>query len=54
VDVENRGEFTSGMTVADDRPTRLFKNKARQTTGVCYKVDAPRFEQLFQRRVLGG
>lgn len=54
VEVENHGVFTSGMSVADDRPTRLFKNQALQATGVCYKVDAERFERLFQQRVLGG
>jgi len=53
VEVEDRGEFTSGMTVADYRPTRLYKDKIKEVTWVCYKVDADRFERLFRERVLG-
>ena len=53
VEVEDRGEFTSGMSVADYRPTRLFKDKMKEITWVCYKVDAERFEALFHKRVLG-
>ncbi len=52
VEVEDSGEFTSGMTVADYRPTRLYKDKMKEVTWVCYKVDAERFERLFSRRVL--
>ena len=53
VEVEDRGEFTSGNTVADYRPTRLFKDKMKEVTWVCYKVDAERFERMFRERVLG-
>lgn len=53
VEVEDRGEFTSGMSVADYRPTRLFKDKMKEITWVCYKVDSERFEALFHKRVLG-
>lgn len=53
VEVEDKGEFTSGMAVADYRPTRLFKDKMKEVTWVCYKVDAERFEHFFRKRVLG-
>ncbi len=53
LEVEDRGEFTSGTTVADYRPTRLFKDKMKEVTWVCYKVDAGRFERMFRERVLG-
>jgi len=52
VEVETRGEFTTGMTIADNRPTRLFKDKMKEVTWVCYKVDAERFEEMFYKRVL--
>ena len=52
VEVETRGEFTTGMTVADNRPTRLFKDKMKEVTWVCYKVDAERFEEMFYKRAL--
>lgn len=52
VEVEDKGEFTSGMTVADYRPTRIFKDKMKVATWVCYKVDAGRFEDFFSKRVL--
>lgn len=52
VEVEDKGEFTPGMTVADYRPTRLFKDKMKEVTWVCYKVDTARFEDLFLQRVL--
>lgn len=53
VEVEDRGEYTSGTTVADYRPTRLFKDKMKEVTWVCYKVDGGRFEGMFEERVLG-
>lgn len=53
VEVEDRGEFTSGMTVADYRPTRIFKNRMKEVTRICYKVDARRFEEFFMERVFG-
>jgi len=53
VEVETEGGSTSGMTVADYRPTQIFREKEKETTGVCIKVDASRFEQLFMRRVFG-
>ena len=52
VEVEDKGEFTSGMTIADYRPTRLFKDKMKEVTWVCYKVDSARFEKLFLDRIL--
>ena len=52
VEIEDSGVFTSGMTVADYRPTRLFKDKMKEVTWVCYKVDAHRFEKFFLKRVL--
>ncbi|MBT6338746.1 MAG: CYTH domain-containing protein [Desulfobacula sp.] len=52
VEVEDKGEFTSGMTIADYRPTRLFKDKMKEVTWVCYKVDSARFEELFLDRIL--
>jgi len=48
VEVEDQGEFTSGTTVADYRSTRLFKDKMKEVTWVCYKVDAERFERMFR------
>ncbi len=42
-----------GMTVVDNRPTRLFKQKERETTLVCTNVDSERFEKFFLDRVLG-
>ncbi|OEU56316.1 MAG: hypothetical protein BA862_05480 [Desulfobulbaceae bacterium S3730MH12] len=53
VEVEDKGEFTSGMTVADYRPTRIFKDKIKEVTWICYKVDAGRFEEMFCERVFG-
>jgi len=52
VEVEDKGVYTSGMTVADYRPTRIFKDKMKEVTWVCYKVDAERFERLFLKKVL--
>ncbi|MBF0528727.1 MAG: nucleoside hydrolase, partial [Deltaproteobacteria bacterium] len=52
VEVEDRGDFTKGMTVADYRPTRLFKDKMKEVTWVCYKVQSRRFEEMFVDRVL--
>ena len=54
VEVEDTGRFTSGMTVADHRPTRLYKDKMKEVTWVCYKVDCERFEKFFTDRVLKG
>ena len=53
VEVETQGEFTKGATVADYRPTRIFKNRAFEITRVCEQVDVTRFERFFQQRVLG-
>lgn len=53
VEIEYQGRFTSGMSVADYRPTRLFKDKMKEVTWICYKVDTARFENLFHERVLG-
>ncbi|MBC8460034.1 MAG: nucleoside hydrolase [Deltaproteobacteria bacterium] len=53
VEIETEGEFTSGMTVADYRPTQIFREEEKEITGVCIKVDASRFEQLFMRQVFG-
>lgn len=53
MEVENKGKFTSGMTVADYRPTRLFKDKSKEVTWVCYKVQSERFEETFLKRLLG-
>lgn len=52
VEVEDKGDFTAGMTVADNRPTRLFKDKMKEVTWVCEKVQADRFEKIFLERVL--
>ncbi len=52
VEVEDSGEFTSGTTVAGYRPTRLIKDKMKEVTWVCYKVDAERFERVFLEKVL--
>jgi len=49
----DQGYFTSGITVADYRPTRLFKDKMKEVTWIGYKVDSERFEKLFFARVLG-
>uniref|UniRef100_A0A832A1F4 CYTH domain-containing protein n=1 Tax=Desulfacinum infernum TaxID=35837 RepID=A0A832A1F4_9BACT len=51
VDVEDHGAFTSGMTVADHRPTRIFKDLSKAVTRVCYKVDALRFQDFFLARM---
>ena len=51
VEIEGKGEFTAGMTVADNRPTRLFKDKMKEVTWVCYKVKVEKFEKLFFKRV---
>lgn len=53
IEVEHKGQYTSGMTVADYRPTRIFKDKMKEVTWVCYKVDAEKFLKLFHERVLG-
>ena len=53
VEVEDKGEFTAGMTVADYRPTRIFKDKMKEVSWIGYKVDSERFEKLFFARVLG-
>jgi len=51
LDVEDRGAFTSGMTVADRRPTRIFKDLTKAVTRLCYKVDAFRFQDFFLERM---
>jgi inosine-uridine nucleoside N-ribohydrolase len=48
IDVERRGELTAGMLVADLRRRRRGQPTTRVGTG----VDAPRFLELFTRRVL--
>ena len=53
VEVETKGEVTCGMTVADYRPTQIDRAKEKETTGVCVKVDAERFERMFMERVFG-
>jgi purine nucleosidase/pyrimidine-specific ribonucleoside hydrolase len=50
VEVETSGQATLGMTVADLRPWSTGTPNAR----VCVGVDAPRFLDLFARRVLRG
>lgn len=44
VEIETRGTFTRGMTVADRRPSIT----ARPNVDVCVEVDAPRFLQRFE------
>ena len=51
VEIETEGKFTSGMTVADYRPTQIFREEKKEITGVCIKVDASQFERLFMKRV---
>jgi purine nucleosidase len=53
VEIESEGEITNGMTIADYRPTQIFREKEKEVTGVCVKVDSKRFESLFMRRVFG-
>ena len=53
VEIETEGEITKGMTIADYRPTQIFRKKEKEVTGVCVKVDSKRFESLFMRRVFG-
>ncbi|QCQ21107.1 nucleoside hydrolase [Desulfoglaeba alkanexedens] len=53
VEVEDRGRVARGMTIADVRSTRIFKERSKEVTWVCVKVDASRFENFFTERVLG-
>jgi purine nucleosidase len=46
--VEQRGELTAGMTVADLRR----RSRAPQTAAVCTEVESARFLHLFAQRVL--
>jgi purine nucleosidase len=50
VAVERRGELTAGMAVADLRR----RNRACPTATVCVEIAAPRFLDVFRRRVLTG
>jgi inosine-uridine nucleoside N-ribohydrolase len=50
VQVETKGEFTTGMLVADRRPL-LADLKAPANVRVALEVDAPRFLKLFLRRL---
>ncbi len=52
LEVESKGEFTVGMIVADDRPTRIFKQKDKEFTGVCAHIEAEPFLEFFLRRLL--
>ena len=49
VEIEDKGEFTSGASVADYRPTRIFKDRGKEVTWVCYQVRASDFEAYFHR-----
>lgn len=50
VEIETRGQFTTGMTIADRRLGRLGKEIAR-TVSVCEDVD-PRFKERFLKRLM--
>jgi purine nucleosidase/pyrimidine-specific ribonucleoside hydrolase len=51
VQIETKGEFTQGMTVADRRPYKFeWKDKANANVGM--QVDSQRFLSLFKERVL--
>ncbi|MCD6318485.1 nucleoside hydrolase [Candidatus Aerophobetes bacterium] len=47
IDVETGGEIARGTSIADYRPTRIFKEKLEEVTYICYKVD----EDFFLKRV---
>jgi len=50
VEIETEGQHTRGMTVADMRPSRLFKERSKEKTIVCLDVDTSGFESLFKKR----
>jgi purine nucleosidase/pyrimidine-specific ribonucleoside hydrolase len=52
VQVETKGEFTTGMLVADRRPLRLDR-KAPANVNVALEVEADRFLELFLARLQG-
>ena len=54
VEVETRGEYTAGETIADMRPTRMFADPKTRATHVCVSVDADRAKRFILDRVLGG
>jgi len=51
IDVETKGEIARGASLADYRPTRIFKERLKEVTYVCYKVDSEAFEDFFLKRV---
>jgi len=53
IDVEIEGEIARGASIADYRPTRIFKEKLKEVTYICYKVDSKAFEDFFLKRVFG-
>jgi purine nucleosidase len=53
VEIEDRGILTSGMTIADYRPTRFFKDRMKESTWICYKVNTGAFQKLFLERITG-
>lgn len=52
VEVETRGEFTAGETIADSRPTRIYADKDNRITQVCVSVDADRAKAFILGRIL--
>jgi purine nucleosidase len=52
VEIEAGGEYTYGSSIADYRPSRLFKDISKEVTGVCVKVKHNKFEKFFLERVL--
>lgn len=53
VEIETSGEFTRGETILDFRPTRLYRDQAKEVTEVVIKVDSVGAEDMIKRRVLG-
>ena len=53
IDVETGGEIARGTSIVDYRPTRIFKEKLKEVTYICYKVDSKAFEDFFLKRVFG-
>jgi inosine-uridine nucleoside N-ribohydrolase len=54
VQVETKGEFTTGMTVVDRRPRRPAGKMNGKKVMVCQRVDSRDFKRLFLNRLIQG
>jgi len=53
IDIETKGEIARGASIADYRLTRIFREKLKEVTYICYKVDSREFEEFFLKRIFG-